>query len=259
MDIFVCFKLAPDSADIRVTADGIQTGQAEWNVGEYDLVATEAAAQLAAATGRKLKGISVGGSQLAVTRTRKNMLSRGCDELVLVQDERLAGADSHQTACALADAVTAAGDYDLIVCGEGSPDLYFRQVGVQLGELLGLPVVNAVSRLMGIADGVLTAERTTGSTVEQLEIPLPAVVCVTADICPSRIPKMKDILQAGKKPVRELDPAGIRCDSAGSVVTGTAVPKAVTRRAISVTGTPEEIAEQLIAGLKKEGLLPEGM
>lgn len=259
MDIFVCYKLSPDSKDIRIGADGIHTEQAEWNVGEYDLAATEAAARLAAATGRRLIGVSVGGEQLSNTRTRKNMLSRGCDELVLVQDAQLVGADSHRTARALADAVTSVGNFDLIVCGEGSPDLYFRQVGVQLGELLGLPVVNGISALNGIEHGVLSAERTNGNCVEVLEIPLPAVVCVTSDICQSRIPKMKDILQAGKKPVRELDPAAVCLDAAGAVVTKVAPPKSVKRRAIPVNGTPEEMAKQIFDSLKKEGLLPEGM
>lgn len=255
MDIFVCYKLTPEQKDIRISNGAVQTDQAEWSVGEYDLVATEAAAQLATIVGWGVKGVSVGGMQLSNSRARKNMLSRGCDELILVQSPELEQADSHQTARALADAITETGGYGLIVCGEGSADLYFRQVGIQLGELLGLPVINSIQKLVTIEDGVLVAERINGSTVEVLEIPLPAVVSVTSDICKSRIPKMKEILQAGKKPVRELDAAGIRCKERGGETLGIKAPKAVERRGIVLDGTPEEMAEKLLAQLRKEGLL----
>lgn len=259
MDILVCFKLSPDSKDILVSNGAINTDRAEWNVGEYDLVAVEAAAQLAAASGRKLIGVSVGGSQLANTRFRKNMLSRGCDSLSLVMNDALVQADTHKTAAALAAAVTEIGNYDLIVCGEGSQDLYFRQTGVQLGELLELPVINGISALNGIEGSVLLAERSTDSGIEVLEIPLPAVVCVTSDICQSRIPKMKDILQAGRKPVKELDAAGIPCNATGSEIIKVALPKSVQRKAVNFSGTPEEIADQIVAMLAKEGLMPGGM
>lgn len=255
MDIFVCFKLTPEHKDIRLSGGSVQTEQAEWSVGEYDLVAAEAAAQLAVKVGWGVKGVSVGGAQLSNTRIRKNMLSRGCDELILVQAPELDQADSHRTACALADAVTKIGGYGLIVCGEGSADLYFRQVGIQLGELLGLPVINGIQKLIAVENGVLEAERINGNTVEVLEIPLPAVVSVTSDICQSRIPKMKEILQAGKKPVRELDPAEIRCCERGGEVVRITAPEIVERRGIVLDGTPEEMADKLLNQLKKEGLL----
>ena len=77
MDIFVCYKLTPEQKDIRISNGAVQTDQAEGSVGEYDLVATEAAAQLATTVGWGVKGVSVGGMQLSNSRARKNMLSRG--------------------------------------------------------------------------------------------------------------------------------------------------------------------------------------
>ena len=44
----------------------------------------------------------------------------------------------------------------------------------QLGELLGLPTVNAVSSIE-LDDGVAHVERTVGAVVERLDVPLPAV------------------------------------------------------------------------------------
>ena len=51
------------------------------------------------------------------------------------------------TARVLAAAVKQLDDVSLVLCGEGSADRYAQQVGVQLGELLGLPTVNAVSSI----------------------------------------------------------------------------------------------------------------
>ena len=47
----------------------------------------------------------------------------------------------------------------------------------------------------------MTVERTLEDVVETVEVPLPAVVSVTPDIALPRIPGMKDILAAGKKPM----------------------------------------------------------
>ena len=91
-------------------------------------------------------------------------------------------------------------NYDLVLCGEGSADLYAQQVGVQLGQLLNVPTINSVSKIVSVADGKVTVERTLEDEVETLEMPLPAVISVTSDINEPRIPSMKQILGAGKKP-----------------------------------------------------------
>ncbi len=80
---------------------------------------------------------------------------------------------------------------------EGSADLYAQQVGVQLGELLGIPVINSVSKIT-VEDNKCIAERSLEDELEVLEISLPAVICVTTDINQPRIGGMKEILAAGK-------------------------------------------------------------
>ena len=46
----------------------------------------------------------------------------------------------------------------------------------------------------------MAVERTLEDVVEEVEVPLPAVIAVTPDVATPRIPGMKDILAAGKKP-----------------------------------------------------------
>ncbi|WP_101721439.1 putative electron transfer flavoprotein FixA [Eggerthella timonensis] len=259
MDILFCYKLSPDSEDVKGLPNGdITYEKAKWIVGDYDLSAAEAAVSLAKTCDATVKGLSVGNEELKNSRTRKGVLARGCDELVLLQDASLEQLDSHQTAALLAKMVQTLEGYDLVVCGEGSSDEYARQVGLQLGEMLGVPTTNAVSKLVGIEDGKLVAERTVGNAVHTLEIPLPAVVSVTSDIFEPCIPSMRDILDAGKKPVTELSLADIGEVPAASTVLELRAPKEKDRKRIVIEGSAEEIATEFVNALERDGLLEGG-
>ncbi|SUG49554.1 Protein fixA [Salmonella enterica subsp. arizonae] len=63
--------------------------------------------------------MSVGGQALTNAKGRKDVLSRGPDDLIVVIDEQFEQALPQQTAAALAAAAQKAG-FDLIICGDGS-------------------------------------------------------------------------------------------------------------------------------------------
>lgn len=201
MDIAVLFKVVPDDQDIQVKADRtLDFSKAKPKVSEYDLNAIEEAAQLAAANpGSKVVAITVGPKSIDDSKLKKNVLARGVDELVMVADDSLDGLDAYATAAALAKAVESAGSFDVLIAGDGSADNYAQQVPVQLACAMGLPVVTAATKVE--VDGAsATVERTLEDAVETVRVALPAVVAVTPDAALPRIPGMKDILAAGKKP-----------------------------------------------------------
>ena len=202
MKIVVSFKVVPDDQDIQVSGDGsLDYAKAHQIVSTYDLNAMEAAAQLAAANeGSEVVGITVGGKKIDDSKTKKNVLARGIDQLYMTADDACADLDAGATAAALAELVAKVGEYDLIICGDGSADNYAQQVDVQLACKLGWPVVNAATKVTCKGD-VLEVERTLEDAVEVVEVALPAVVSVTPDAAEPRIPGMKDILAAGKKPM----------------------------------------------------------
>lgn len=245
MRIIACIKAAPDDADIVVRADRtLDFSHAQPKVGGYDLNVIEAARQLADSTGGEVIGLTLGGEELANTKLRKDALSRGLDSLVIVQGTP--EADSYQTAGALASALAELGSYDLVVLGAGSSDRYAQQVGNQLGALLGLPTLNSVNSLT-VHGERLRVERTLEDAVQLVELTLPAVVSITSAINQPRIPGMRDILAAGKKPVTEqsatMPPASTRpvCLLA---------PEQVDRRHVVVEGDPADVAAQLATFLK---------
>lgn len=200
MNTVACYKVVPDEQDIVVNNDGsLDVSRAKSVIGDYDLMAVEEAVRIAEATGGRAVLLSVGDTKLTDTKLVKAALSRGAVELYAVVDSALAAADAFQTASILSAALGKI-DFDLALFGEGSSDLYAQQVGSLTGSLLGVPVTNAVSSIEPQGDKVLVA-RTLEHEVEVLEVGLPAVLSVTTDINFPRIPQLKDILAAGKKPV----------------------------------------------------------
>jgi len=259
MNIAVCVKIAPDAEDLEVQKDGsISLGRAEWVIGGFDLQAVEAGVRLAEKTGGRVTAISVGPGHINQSRVKKDLLSRGPDELIMVVDDQLAAADTHQTAWVLAGAIKHNGPFDLILCGEGSSDLYFQQVGMQVGALLDYPVLNFISKIDLLDQEKLMVERTLEEEIEVLEVPLPAVLSVTSDIHPSRLPTMKDILKAGQKPVIAVTPddAGFENLPARQVETlDVRTPVQVSRKRIILPDGTPDAARVLTGYLKTEGLI----
>ncbi|KLV64292.1 electron transfer flavoprotein [Citrobacter murliniae] len=251
MKIITCFKLVPEEQDIVVTQErSLNFDRAEAKISQFDLNAMEAAAQLTA-EGDEIVALTVGGSLLQNSKMRKDVLSRGPDSLFLVQDAQLEHSLPRDTAQALACAAKSIG-FDLMIFGEGSGDLYAQQVGLLVGELLQLPIINAVSSIQRNGGHVLV-ERALEDEIEVIDLPLPAVLCVTSDINTPRIPSMKAILGAGKKPVTQWQASDIGWTPTpplAELVEIVVPPQAERKRIILENDSPEAIAE-LAEHLKK--------
>ncbi|PKH58893.1 electron transfer flavoprotein [Shewanella sp. Choline-02u-19] len=254
MKIITCYKLVPEEQDISVKADGVlDTSKAAPKINQFDLNAVEAAVEIKALVGEcKITALSIGGKALDNPKARKDILSRGPDELTVVVDERFEQALPHQTARVLASAAKKNG-FDLIICGDGSGDLYAQQVGLQLGELLDVATINAVSKIVSVQDGKLTVERALDDEVEVLEITLPAVISVSADINDPSIPSMKTILAASKKPVTKLNIEDLELAEIPVLVESVSVlaPKQTDRKKIIIDGDDEKQVAEFAEYLRK--------
>ena len=252
MNIIVPIKVLADDQDIVVAADrSLDDSKAHRIVSTYDLNAIEAAVQLASThEGSKVVCVSVADAKADDSKLKKGILARGVDELYMTADDACKGLDARATAVALAELVSKVGDFDVVLCGDGSADNYAQQVDVQLAAKLGLPVVTAATKITA-KDGALEVERTLEDVVEVVEVPLPAVVSVAPDIALPRIPGMKDILAAGKKP----SSVNAASDVAAAVVdvVETKAPQQAERKMevldASVDGDLEKFAAALKAAL----------
>ncbi|MCL2893972.1 electron transfer flavoprotein [Brenneria tiliae] len=242
MKLIACCKVVPDEQDITINADrSLSVDNAGLKISLYDLNALEAAADIVRErAGSTLTALSVGGkTRLENSKIRKDILSRGPDDLVLVADDACRDLLPAETAKLLAQAAWKIG-FDLIICGEGSGDLYAQQTGLLVGERLGVPCINAVSNIT-LGDGVITVERELEDEVEVLEITLPAVISVTSDINTPRLPAMKAILAASKKPVTQwsLAEAGGGVERAAAACVSIQAPEQTDRLRAIIEGDSE--------------------
>lgn len=249
MRIAVAFKAVPDDQDIQVAGDRtLDYSKAKETVSTYDLNAIELAAQLAGADGEAV-GVTVGPKAIDDSKLKKNVLARGLSHLYMAADDALAGLDSRATALALKEALAAAGDVDLVLCGDGSADDYAQQVDVQLAEALGWPVVTAAAKVE--ADGgKLTVVRALEDCSETVEVELPAVVSVTPDAAEPRIPGMKDILAAGKKPQDAVAAAA----PANTVAVAECLAPEQAARKLEIVDASEDGAVEKVAAAVKAAL-----
>ena len=249
MNIVVPIKVLADDQDIVVAADrSLDDSKAHRIVSTYDLNAIEAAVQLASAhEGSKVVCVSVADAKADDSKLKKGILARGVDELYMTADDACKGLDARATAVALAELVSKVGDFDVVLCGDGSADNYAQQVDVQLAAKLGLPVVTAATKITA-KDGALEVERTLEDVVEVVEVPLPAVVSVAPDIALPRIPGMKDILAAGKKPMNVAGADGAYESSIE--VASCLAPKQADRKREILEASADGAIEQFAAALK---------
>lgn len=258
MRVVACYKYVLDERDIRVNPEtrSLVTDRAAWKLSDYDRNAIEEAVRLKEEhSGIEAVGLTAGGSQAKASL--KEVLARGLDEAYFVQEEALGGADPAVVSRVLARAIEKIGDCGLVLCGEGASDDYAQQVGPRLAVLLGWPVITYVSRLVLVGD-VVRATRNLEDGVETVEAELPAVVTVTGEINQPRIPSLKQVMAAGKKPMHvwSLNDLGLAPDDLSSPLKVVSVQGAVSdRKRVVFKGEPAVAVQELVAALAKEGLI----
>ncbi len=261
MRIVVAYKWASNPQEAVVTSDGhVDWSRARPGISEYDPVAMEMARRLADATGGEVIGLTAGSKLVGTAIACKTALSRGLDRVVVVADDSLEGAGATELADALAAAVRQIGQVDLVLAGDSSVDVGAKMVPAILAGVLGWPAVSDVTAVAA-QSGALQVERAGRGGLEILEIVGPAVVAVSVDAVVPRVPGMKDILAAGRKPVEYLDLAALGVSPRGATpkVKTTSRPdhKARKGQRIDVTD-PAAAATELVSALRESGLLREG-
>lgn len=248
MKIVVAIKAVPDDQDILVAGDrSLDYSKAKSTVSTYDLNAMEVAAQLKdSIAGSSAVAMSAGPASADDSKLKKNVLARGIDELFMVCGDEYSNIDSLGTAQALSSLLETVGGYDLILCGDGSADNFSQQVDVQLAAKLGIPVVNAAKKITPV-DGGIEVERVLEDFVETVFVTLPAVVSVVPDAATPRIPGMKDILAAGKKPANV---SGVSESLPGGNEVVSCLAPVQMERQCDVKEASEEAIAEFVAALK---------
>jgi electron transfer flavoprotein beta subunit len=252
--IVACYKWVPDEEGIRIGDDrSVDISRARWEIGSFDRSAIEAAVQAAEASGWTPVTLTYGGE--GVEKSLKDALSRGPEKGYWVASDQQDRADGRATSKVLAASVHTLDDVRLVVCAEGASDTYARQVGPRLGVCLGWPTVTSVLSFE-LGEGSATVVRKLEDTVQTVEVQLPCVLCVLPEGFEPRVPGLKAIMAANRKPKERIDAADLGADEAPLAERVSLEGFAMARKNLVIAeDDPAVAARELVAALHKEGVL----
>ena len=161
--------------------------------------AVEAAVQLKEKYSGKVTGIIFGTERS--TSTMKEAYAMGVDEGTVIKGYQKS--DPAVTGAVLAD-VLKKSKFDIIILGDQSSDSYSGLLAGILSSELGL---NVITNAIGIEIKDKIANVTVESENEDItvETELPAIVSVAQEINEPRLPKVMQIMAAGKKNINIID------------------------------------------------------
>ncbi len=252
MNIVVCAKQIPDISEMKIDKSSnkpILKGTPQI-INDIDKNAIEEAIKIKEKNGGKITVLTVT-SEDAKERV-KELLAMGADEAVIVKAPE--NIDYYMTAEILSEAIKKTVDYDLILCGEASVDLFSGQIGPRLAGLLGIPQLTYAQKIDAEKDKI-TAERNTGDKMVTTESNYPVLVTVTKEINDPRLPSLMEILAAANKPIKEWESSDITNDLNPLVETVNLKGVSMERKNIVYEDDLDESVEKLVDNLAKDGVL----
>ena len=154
MKIVVCIKQVPDTkGGVKFKADGTLDRAAMLTImNPDDKAGLEAALRLKDQYGAEVTVVTMGLPK--AEEVLREAIAMGADNGSLVTDRVLGGADTWATSTTLAGALRNI-DYDLIITGRQAIDGDTAQVGPQISEHLGLPVISYAQEIKVDGDYVI--------------------------------------------------------------------------------------------------------
>ena len=252
MNIIVCAKQVVDISEMKLdsnTKKPILQGVPQ-KISDIDKNAMEEAIKIKDKIGGKITAVTVGPPD--AKERIKELLAMGADEGVLITPPD--NFDYHVVSNLLAGAIKKIGEYDLVLCGEASTDMFSGQIGPRLAGLLNISQITYAQSLNAEKDKI-TAERNMGDKVVSEESTYPALVTVTKEINEPRLPSLMQILGAAKKPINEWTSDSIEAGIKPVVDTIDLKGIPMERKNIIYQDDLDESVTKLVESLAKEGVL----
>ena len=197
MKAIVCVKQVPDtSGKVSVKPDGtLDRASMATITNPDDLNALEAALKLKDATGCEVVVVTMGPPP--AEGMLRELLARGADKAVLVSGREFGGSDTFATSQILAAAVNkiGVGPEDVVFCGRQAIDGDTAQVGPQIGQRLGVPVVTYVQDYKVEGDKVIV-QRQLEDGYEVIEVGMPCLLTAVKELNTPRYMSIGGIVDA---------------------------------------------------------------
>jgi len=252
MNIIVCAKQVVDVSEMKVdssTKKPILQGVPQ-KISDIDKNAMEEAIKIKDKHGGKITVLTVGPAD---SKERiKELLAMGADEGILIPypDKY----DYHVVSTLLTEAIKKIGEYDIILCGEASIDLFSGQIGPRLAGLLDIPQITYAQSVNAEKDKI-TADRNMGDKSVTTESSYPVLITVTKEINEPRLPSLMQILGAANKPINDWTAESLAdgLNPKIDAVELNGVP--MERKNIIYKDDVDESVKNLVDILAKEGVL----
>jgi len=250
MKIIVAIKQVPErDAQLAIAPGGkwIDDADLSYTINEPDAYALEEALQLKEKNGGEVIALCAGPERVA--STLREALAKGADRAIHILADDLAQRDTLSLAHLLADAVRTESP-DLILTGLQSDDLGLGQTGVVLAELLGIPHATIIMQVETTPTGLRVKRELEDGFFQHIEMPLPALLTIQSGGNKLRYATLMGIKKAKTKPTATL-PAAATTAPPAIELSRVYLPEK-QKRTQMLTGTPAEIAAQLVDKLKFE-------
>ncbi|RFC54756.1 electron transfer flavoprotein subunit beta/FixA family protein [Brumimicrobium aurantiacum] len=203
MKILVCISKAPDTTTKISFTDGdtkFDESGVKYIVNPYDeWYALVRGLELKEAHGGSVTTVTVGTAE--DDATIRKALAIGADDATRIN---VKPEDASQVAAEIA-AYAKEGAYDLVLLGKETIDYNGSQVGGMIAEHLDMPFISLAEKL-DVDGTTATLDKEITGGVQTVEAELPLVVSCAKGMAEQRIPNMRGIMAARKKPLNVVEP-----------------------------------------------------
>lgn len=262
MRILVCAKQVPNTNEVKIDPvkgtlirDGVES-----ILNPDDANALEEALRIRdSVPGSTVTVLSMGPFQ--ADYMLRECLAMGADEAILLSDRAFAGADTWATSNALSAAIRKMEPFDIIFAGRQAIDGDTAQVGPQIAERLGIPQVTYAQSCQVEGDHVVV-QRQLEDGYQVIRAPMPVLLTAVKELNTPRYMSVGGIYEAydtGEVQVWTVkdipvDPSQVGIDAAPTKVFRSFAPDP-KGAGIQFTGTPKELAAQLMDALKAKHIV----
>ena len=261
MKILVCVKQVPDTNEVKIDPvkgtlirDGVPS-----ILNPDDANALEAALAYKDNNPDTVVAVITMGPPQATYMLRECM-AMGADEAYLLSDRAFGGADTCATSTTIAAGIKKVEGVDIIFAGRQAIDGDTAQVGPQVAQRLGVPVVTYVQDIK-LEDGKAIVQRQMEDGYEEIEVKTPCLLTAVKELNEPRYMSIGGIMDAYQKEITVWNHEDVNLDAkdCGLNASPTQVFRSFTPPAKGkgeiFTGTVQEMSVTLVNRLKEKHYL----
>ena len=261
MKIVVCIKQVPDTkGGVQFNPDGTLNRAAMLTImNPDDKAGLEAALRIKDKFGAEVTALTMGLPK--AEEVLREAMAMGADNGILVTDRVLGGADTWATSSTIAGALRNI-DYDIIITGRQAIDGDTAQVGPQIAEHLGIPVISYAEDIKVDGDSVVV-KRQFDDRYHMLKAKMPVLITALSELNDPRYMTPGGIFDAYKKDITVWGRADLK-DVDNSDIGLSGSPTKIAKASDKVRkgagekvalDTPQESADYIIAKLEEKHII----